>query len=439
MSEPVVNDRAVSERAEALITAIHASLRVQRYHEGDNEASKAALTRVQEALSKLLQHHFEITLLLHDDQFYVNEVRVRPAAATFPLFEALAEHLATRGVGTIQFHAVPTSTELAALAELLCAEADDEDAKDAYARVVQGLRERSIAVVTLQPLVTEKARDLPVIEKADFVRQAYFRGIGAVRQLYEQAAARRPLAIKTAARVVQNFVDILTDPDDQAHHDMLILMTRVKNYRGYHANHAVNTAVLAVGFGHALGVERSALRELGTGAILADIGNSVLPAAMFRQIRKLDPAQIRAIREHPLRGVALVTGFQHLSDLVVAGAMGCAEHHRSGDRGYPPQLPAPKGLHAAIIQVCDRYDALCTARTHRPAALSTSDALTALVAQAGDGLEPAVVNAFLWWHTGLPGGEVIQMNTGELDLRATPPSMALRQTLVRLHEKLNRL
>ncbi len=434
MTGPVDQERFQRQLAQELIYGLNAGMRVVRYHDTDNDASQSALNKLQGTLAKLFDQHYDVSVLFYAHDFYVNDVRVKPNASNFELFESLATQLEERGVGTIDIHVVPSRDDLATFVTALFG-GEGAEGPPEFAEIVERLKLAEVESITLQPYVTAVQQDLPVIEKAEFVRQAYFRAIPLMAQLYQHAAARRPLALKKATRVSQNFVDVITD-EDGGHAHMLLLLTRVKNYHGYLPNHAVNTSVLAVGFGHAIGMDRGALRALGLAAILADIGNAVLPETIWQQTEALDPAQIRVVREHPVRGVALVAGFQQLGGLVVSAAMGCAEHHRGGKTGYPGALPPPTGINAAIIAVCDRYDALTTARPHRPTAAAPAQALSTL---AADGtLDPAIVNAFCWWRASLPGGDVVQNASGELELVVHPADPAVRQAAQRINADLSK-
>ncbi len=431
------NEQAQLQRAlaEELILGLNAAIRVVRYHSADNDASLSALNKLQGTLAKLFDHHFDVSVLFYAHDFYVNEVRVKPNASNFELFEGLADQLAERGVGSIDFHVVPTRDDIACVVTAMFGP-DGSAETPKYAEIVDCLQAQEVTSIGLQPYIEAIPQDLPEIDKGEFVRQAYFRAIPLMQQLFVQASARRPLALKKATRVVQNFVDVLTD-DNREHSDMLILLTRVKNYHGYLPNHAVNTSILSVAFGQAIGLGRNALRKLGLAAILADIGNAALPESTLQQSRSLHPGQIRAVRSHPIRGVALVTGYQQLSDLVVAAAMGCAEHHRGAKGGYPQALRAPVGINAAIIAVCDRFDAMTTARPHRKEALPAAEALDELAREVGDGLDAAVVNAFCWWISSLSDGGVVHKENGDLEVRVRPPDRQLRRAAERLRTELS--
>lgn len=435
MSHPSqLSDQEQRRLSEEVILALNAAIQVIRYHSSDNDAASAALIRMQDALKVLLAAHYQVSVLFYSHDFYVNEVRVRPSAATFELFENLAARLAERGVGTIDVHSLPRRQDLASLVSALFDEPTHGATPD-FELIVKRLEEARVTSLSLQPHVTVVPENLPEIEKGEFVRQAFFKGILSMEALYKQASERRPLAIKTATRVVQNFVDVFTHTD-HAHSDTLILLTRIKNYRSYAANHAVNTAVMAIAFGHEIGIGRAALRELGLAAILADIGSSILPDAVLEGAGRLNQRSVRAVVEHPIRGTALVVGFQHLNELVVAAGMACAEHHRGPVGGYPGHLPPPAGINAHVIAVCDRYDALTTARPYRPQAMTPAAALETLVEEAGDRLDRPVVDAFLWWQTGLPAGEVVRKDDGGLDLIVHPPPADLRRHLEALSARL---
>ena len=72
-----------------------------------------------------------------------------------------------------------------------------------------------------------------------------------------------------------------------------------------------------------------------------------------------------------------------------------SSHERFDGRGYPDGLRGdqiPRG--AAIIAVCDAYDAMVGGRPYRRA-ISAEDALEELARASGSQFDPQVVGAFL--------------------------------------------
>jgi HD-GYP domain-containing protein (c-di-GMP phosphodiesterase class II) len=126
--------------------------------------------------------------------------------------------------------------------------------------------------------------------------------------------------------------------------------------------------------------------------LLHDIGKIGIPEAVLRKPGSLTAEEWTLMRRHPVIGAQIVAPFEFFT----AGATIIRHHHERVDgTGYPDGLAGDTiPLGARIVAVADVYDALTSDRPYR-AALSRDDALGMLRAQAGHGLDAAIVGAFI--------------------------------------------
>jgi HD-GYP domain-containing protein (c-di-GMP phosphodiesterase class II) len=185
------------------------------------------------------------------------------------------------------------------------------DGVDPFMEMERRLNASGAGVFGLSRLVGGDLVEMPVIDARTFVKQTYFRAIDVAGQMYTEAREGRPLTVKNVKRVVQNFVDVLWDKQPDTI-DLLILLTDIKNWKGYLPNHSVNTTVLSLFIGKAPGLDRVGLRDLGMAAMLADIGNAVLPDSVLDSEGPLSDEQRKIMQSHPIRGVPILTRFQDL-------------------------------------------------------------------------------------------------------------------------------
>jgi len=396
-----------------IILNFNAAVRVAQFHSIDNKAAQSALDRVLELLASLFELSYDVSLLYYSKDFYVNDVRIKSSRTTYEAFDGLARFLESRGVGGFSFPALPPREAISTFIVTLNEATAGADSNP-FQQILERLEEAGITELKLTPFAGDDLEDLPLIDKETFIKQAYFRGITVLHQLFEDARRRKPLALKNVKRVVQNYVDVLTD-ETQLHTDLLLLLTQVKNWRGYLCNHAINTSILSVGLGAGLGFEREALRELGMAAALADIGNAVLPGEVLDDAGALTREGQEVVRGHPLAGVSLIASYQQTDRVVIKAALACLAHHRGFDGdGYPPELVKYDGIYPQIIAICDRYDAMTTPRPHRPRPLAPPRALTELAKLAGSELNPLLVKAFVNWVGDLPTGTAVVLDSGEV-------------------------
>ena len=127
--------------------------------------------------------------------------------------------------------------------------------------------------------------------------------------------------------------------------------------------HVVRSAELSVRVGRGMKLRRSALREVALGALLHDIGRSVIPDDVVNRPGRLNDAEMALVRTHAAEGATLV-----LQSSVLAGVAPIVRHHheRVDGGGYPDGLAANDiPLGARIVAACDAYDALSSNRAYR--------------------------------------------------------------------------
>jgi HD-GYP domain-containing protein (c-di-GMP phosphodiesterase class II) len=142
----------------------------------------------------------------------------------------------------------------------------------------------------------------------------------------------------------------------------------------------------------AVGLSPAEAEIVARAGLLHDIGKIGIPETVLRKAGPLSPDEWALMRRHPLIGAQIVAPFEFFA----AGAAIIRHHHERVDgSGYPDGLAGsaiPVG--ARIVAVADVFDALTSDRPYRPA-MTSEDALTHLMAQAGHGLDEEIVGAFL--------------------------------------------
>ncbi len=144
-------------------------------------------------------------------------------------------------------------------------------------------------------------------------------------------------------------------------------MLRVMSFDYSIYTHSVNVCTFAMALAHAIGIEKSQdLIELGTGAILHDIGKVKIPNEILFKPGPLDPDEMETVRAHPNWGVELVSQ----TDLIPSASyIPIKQHHeRQNGSGYPDRLEGDD-IHpyGRIVAIADSFDAMTTQRIYRGA------------------------------------------------------------------------
>jgi putative nucleotidyltransferase with HDIG domain len=170
--------------------------------------------------------------------------------------------------------------------------------------------------------------------------------------------------------------------------------------------HALNVTVVALLLGKLLGLPPEQMCDLGTGALLHDIGKIELPDRLRHPDESFTSAETSLYREHVAHGV--VHGRR--MGLGPAALLVIAQHHEHADgSGFPQRLPGDKLAQAArVVALVNRYDNLCNP-LHPGRALTPHEALSMLFAQSRQRFDATVLNTFIRMMGVYPPGSVVQL------------------------------
>jgi putative nucleotidyltransferase with HDIG domain len=138
----------------------------------------------------------------------------------------------------------------------------------------------------------------------------------------------------------------------------------LKNYDLYTYTHSVNVAVLCIAIASALGFKRRQIEKLGVGALMHDIGKSVLPMHVINKQGKLTNDEFSLMKTHVVEGFKILEKAKQVEkeSLVVV----LQHHERLSGTGYPFGLSGEKiKTFGRIAAMVDCYDCLITPRPFR--------------------------------------------------------------------------
>lgn len=199
--------------------------------------------------------------------------------------------------------------------------------------------------------------------------------------------------LRTVAHsAIRNFRDIVVV--EGAFHGMVELLSRVVDESiAEYLPHAVATAEIAAVLGGLAGLPATRVEAIRHAAVLRDVGLLRLPAGVrnaLLQYDTLDGDARQAVLEHPLVGARLLDRLATLEGRLAARL--AREHHERWDgRGFPDGLRGDAiGLEGRLLAIANLVDALLAATPER-AAGSTDALRVALAAEAGQALDPQLV------------------------------------------------
>jgi HD-GYP domain-containing protein (c-di-GMP phosphodiesterase class II) len=176
------------------------------------------------------------------------------------------------------------------------------------------------------------------------------------------------------------------------HQTVHALVAAIEAKDSYTRGHSERVADFAERIAETMNLRPSQIEEVRFAALLHDLGKIAIERAVLAKPDRLDDREWTLVQEHPDRAARILGHVGFLRN-VVPGIR--AHHERLDGTGYGQGI-AGEGipLYARILAVADCFDAMTSARPYR-AALSTEEAVTELVQNAGTQFDPAVVQAFL--------------------------------------------
>ena len=195
----------------------------------------------------------------------------------------------------------------------------------------------------------------------------------------------------TQQQLTEQVAQLQSRLEKQSTGGVMALAKALEGRDPYTMGHTARVAKMSLGLAGELGFEDSQLVELGTGALLHDVGKIAIPDSILLKAGRLTCEEYESIKQHPRLGYDIL--FPLFGRGVVAE---CAlyHHERWDGKGYPEGLAGEKcPLVGRILAVCDAYDAMASNRPYRPA-LSESEVLKEIETNRGKQFDPQIADLF---------------------------------------------
>lgn len=153
---------------------------------------------------------------------------------------------------------------------------------------------------------------------------------------------------------------------ERINEELLQLMVAAIEARDpYTSGHSQRVARYSRVISRAMGLGSRQVEEIGTAALLHDVGKIHEEfAPILRQPRRLTDQEFEVMKTHSAKGASLVAKVSHFKAIVPSIR---AHHEAWSGRGYPDALAGDEiPLGARIITIADTIDAMTTVRPYRP-------------------------------------------------------------------------
>lgn len=241
-----------------------------------------------------------------------------------------------------------------------------------------------------------------------------------VQKLVIQTVRDRALSSKLLSEVIKQ-TSLLIDALFSGETPVFSELRSLSNYDAYTYEHSWSVMLFSVVLGRTAWEEGvlqkldyTARLNLGMGAVLHDIGKTLVPASVLNKTGPLDEKEWEQMRLHPQHGFDLLRPYNLLMPMIRAIV---AFHHEQPDgNGYG--LAGRKTLDGdaipklvRIASIADAYDAMTSSRPYQKGRLPF-EALEILVAGAGRQFDPDLVYLMERIVVPFPSGSLLFLKDG---------------------------
>lgn len=199
--------------------------------------------------------------------------------------------------------------------------------------------------------------------------------------------------------------------------DFIIMnLSDIRSVDDYTFSHSVNVCILSLINGIAMGIKGEALKELGVGSLLHDIGKVMINDRILQKPTNLTINEFDEVKKHTVYGYEILKNSKDISQ--TAQIIALYHHERKDGSGYPYNLKNNDiPVSARIVAVSDVYDALTTDRIYRKKMLP-HEVVDYMCSLSNKHFDKIVLDAFISHIANYPVGTAVRLNSGEKGLVA---------------------
>lgn len=165
------------------------------------------------------------------------------------------------------------------------------------------------------------------------------------------------------AKKLEKIVDMIID-EILAKKDIIVNVMDLKSTGDYTFRHSVNVCILSLMIGRSLLYPHKKMHELGMGALLHDIGKSLISSEVLEKKGRLTDEEFDEIKKHARYGYDILLPFDSLS--LLSKHVAYQHHERLNGTGYPRKINTKEIVeYAKVVAIVDCYDAITSDRPYK--------------------------------------------------------------------------
>jgi putative nucleotidyltransferase with HDIG domain len=390
--------------SEEAVRRFAAAIRSAQLYAAGHPLVQRSLDALGETLAQLLANQQNIAIGLIEQEIVVGDIPLPKSAENYG---ELIRRLHGLGIERIAFErdvaqdAINTLVTTIANPERAPGAARAGAAPVDAMAALQSLPHIRVGRISLDERVNTSTADVATI------RKLYGEAVNIAGTLWDTAQQEGIPDPQAAGQLVDNLAQAVAQ-----NRTALVALTALKEYDNYTFTHMVNVSILTMAQARALGMEGTALRELGLAALMHDIGKVRTPKEILNKPDKLTDDEFSIMRLHVVDGAEILRRTPEMPPLAAVVAF---EHHlRTDNTGYPVGVKrSALNVGTMLCSIADVYDAMRSQRAYQES-FPTDRILAVLKRNDGSQFDQHLVRRFSQLMGIYPPGNLVRLNTGEL-------------------------
>ncbi|MBL7049127.1 MAG: HD-GYP domain-containing protein [Nitrospira sp.] len=242
---------------------------------------------------------------------------------------------------------------------------------------------------------------------------------GAIHSVMDDVLMGNDIETEPVEHVVHNMVESVF-----RNRDALMSLGVIRRTDQYTYSHSVSVCIVMISFFRTLGYEEEQVKEIGMGALLHDIGKSMVPPDILNKQGRLSDEEFGLIKEHVNHSVSMLKETPGITQNILD--MTAQHHERIDGSGYPNRLKGDEiCFNAQVLGIADVYDALTSDRCYKHK-IHPTVALGKLFEWSKTQFNQELVSQFIRCVGVYPVGSVVNLQSGLIGI-------VLRQTRNFMH------
>jgi putative nucleotidyltransferase with HDIG domain len=262
--------------------------------------------------------------------------------------------------------------------------------------------------VTPKPVVIDPTvPTVPFEQEINKASQLYSQAKKLQKKAFADVLSGHKINAKDMEAVADGFIESVF-----RNQDALTCMTRIREKDAYLLEHSVNVSILMTILAKHMGLDKTQIHQLATGALLHDIGKIKVDDKILHKPTRLTELETIKMQAHALYSKEILEQAGDISPISLEVA---ANHHERLDgSGYPLGLRGEQiSVHTRMIGIVDTYDAMTADRCYKEG-MNPISAFKRLKRDVNTHFDERLVNQFIQAIGIHPVGTLVQLKSEKL-------------------------